>query len=168
MNEDFAKLKSYADYIEFPFKVDGLDSRILIQKMAYILENMGMNLHYYFTWWRHGPYSPPLANDYYEWSRGDNNIANVPINEGEKQGLDLFKNIVDANIPLLEAIATLMYKNYVYRDLNEVLTLTKKLKPHPDDGIIIKAQNKAKELLFKPEYLTEELKKEINEWQQFD
>ncbi|WP_337860477.1 hypothetical protein, partial [Ferroplasma sp.] len=70
---------------------------------------------------------------------------------------------VDMDVTLLEAISTIMFKDFVYSDLNEVIPHIKRLKPHLNERIMIRAQNKSKELLFHPEYLTDVLKKEIKE-----
>ena len=44
----------------------------------------------------------------------------------------------------------------------------KQLKPHIGDSDRVIGITKAKELLFKPEYLSEDLKREIDEWDRLE
>jgi len=43
----------------------GFNSRLVLQKTVYLLEQFGLNIGYYFNWYLRGPYSPSLARDAY-------------------------------------------------------------------------------------------------------
>lgn len=70
-----------------------------------------------------------------------------------------------ANPKLKEATAaavSLMKEKPDFEDDSLFLTL-KQLKPHIGDSDLVVAITRAKEVLFKPEYLTDELKQELDE-----
>jgi len=41
------------------------NSRLILQKTVYLLEQFGLNIGYYFSWYLRGPYSPSLTRDTY-------------------------------------------------------------------------------------------------------
>jgi hypothetical protein len=69
------------------------------------------------------------------------------------------------NTHLKEATAAFIHliKNGSTQD-DEAIKKIRILKPHLNDETIIIGLSRAKELLFKPEYLTEELRREIEQW----
>jgi uncharacterized protein YwgA len=131
---------------------------------------MGMELNYNFHLWKHGPYSSSLAKDYYNINNDSHNFNNsdYTIPEREKIILDKFINIFDTNIIQTESASTIMLLNLTYEDVELVEKKMKEIKPHLSDMDIINGQNKAKELLFKDEFLTDELKNEMMEWDNID
>jgi uncharacterized protein YwgA len=48
------------------FDIGSVASRKLLQKIVYLAQQLGLPVHYNYGWYIHGPYSPKLANDYYE------------------------------------------------------------------------------------------------------
>ena len=131
---------------------------------------MGMELNYNFHLWKHRPYSSSLAKDYYDINNDNHNFNNSGyiIPEREKIILDKFINIFDTNIIQMESASTIMLLNLTYEDVELVEKKMKEIKPHLSDMDIINGQNKAKELLFKDEFLTDELKSEMMEWDNID
>jgi len=69
---------------------------------------------------------------------------------------------------VLEAISIIIDKNLAYEDIDKVINKIKKVKPNLTEDEIIEAINIAKERLFKPEYLTEDIKKELKLWDNID
>ena len=131
---------------------------------------MGMELNYNFHLWKHRPYSSSLAKDYYDINNDNHNFNNSGyiIPEREKIILDKFINIFDTNIIQMESASTIMLLNLTYEDVELVEKKMKEIKPHLSDMDIINGQNKAKELLFKDEFLTDELKSEMMELDNID
>jgi len=72
------------------------------------------------------------------------------------------------NKEVLEVASILIEKNLAYEDFNKVISEIKKIKPNLSESEIIEAINVAKRLLFKPEYLTDEIKKELKLWDNID
>ena len=72
------------------------------------------------------------------------------------------------NKEVLEVASILIEKNLAYEDFNKVISEIKKIKPNLSESEIIEAINVAKRFLFKPEYLTEDIKKELKLWDNID
>ncbi|MHA1797408.1 MAG: hypothetical protein ACTSVY_03075 [Candidatus Helarchaeota archaeon] len=99
--------------------------------------------------------------------------AAYDLKNKEKEILKIIKeNIIkkNASMHLLEAISTVIYLKNIKINISddEIFISTKKLKPYLSDSIIVIANNIAKEMLFKPEYLTDDLKEEIKTWDNID
>ena len=69
---------------------------------------------------------------------------------------------------LLEVASIIIEKNLAYEDFDKVISEIKKIKPNLSEDEIIEAINVAKRLLFKEEYLTEDIKKELKLWDNID
>ena len=101
----------------------------------------------------------------------------VQLTPKEKEVVDNINDLI-LNHPLndyhqadfLEAISTAYYfKNYNEALLDDDLfEKTKAEKPYISDKIIVIAINTVKKMLFKPEYLTEDIKKELDLWNNAD
>ena len=72
------------------------------------------------------------------------------------------------NKEVLEVASIIIEKNLAYKDFDKVINEIKKIKPNLSESEIIEAINVAKRLLFKPEYLTEDIKKELKLWDNID
>ena len=58
--------------------IDTLDERVTFQKAIYLAQVAGVPLHYMYSWYRMGPYSPDLTRDYYalhEYSDDDMSVT---------------------------------------------------------------------------------------------
>ena len=161
METDREKLIAYLKFLNLPLDPSNSGDRFRIQKMAFLLKNMGTELNYEFTFYQYGVFSQELYNE-----SGDHKDdfallrSNYKINDNERMILDKLRDDIPDN-DLMEAITTIIYENIVYSDIEEIIKRVKKLKPHLNDSIIISAVDLAKRFLFKNEYLTEEIKKEI-------
>jgi uncharacterized protein YwgA len=163
------KVIDYLKYLGVRLDVSDFESCFLLQKIAFILKDMGLPLEYNFTFWRYGTYSKKLADDYYTFKEDFiNEPEHLNINNSEKQILDKFREVLNLDRLQLEAVSTILYFDLQYKDLNEVITKFKKVKPHIADRDILSAQNKSKQLKFKDEFLTLELKTEIESWESVD
>ena len=65
-----------------------------------------------------------------------------------------------------DAVATVLSLKKLHPDMmdDEILTATRQFKNNLEDSVIIVAINEVKKLLFKPEYLTEEIRAEMELW----
>lgn len=45
------------------------NARLILQKTVYLMEQFGLNIGYYFSWYLRGPYSPSLARDMYAMAK---------------------------------------------------------------------------------------------------
>jgi uncharacterized protein YwgA len=149
--------------------------RFLIQKLAFLAKSLGMDISYNFTIYVAGPYSRELNLEYFP------DEAKIKINHLQTdyvlQGSDIailekIKNCcnLQENQHLMEAISTIVYLIKQTPNISDdnLFTRMKWLKPHISDTDRIISITKAKELLFKDEYMTEEIKREMDEWDKID
>jgi len=58
-------VKLTMDSLALPFKTDGFENRLILQKAIYLAQAAGVNLGYYYHWYLYGPYCPALTRDAY-------------------------------------------------------------------------------------------------------
>ena len=179
INKDFEKvvaiLKRLDLNLDDPKRAINFQTRLVIQKIVFLSKFLKIKLNSYnFSLYKNGPYSPSLTADYYQ-----NNdlittlVSEVQLTTKEKEVVDNINNLI-LNHPLndfhqaefLEAISTAYYFKYYNEALldDELFEKTKAEKPYISDRIIVIALNTIKKILFKPEYLTEDIKKELALW----
>lgn len=170
MASEIDKVTAILKYWDIKADINQYKWRFFIQKIIYLSKALGIPINYRFSIYLMGPYSPSLSTDYYQ------NSKRVLRNETEyslsPNEIDVLKNIKDKVLDeqptqrFLEGLSTIIYFMRSNPNLmdDELFTKVKKLKPYLSDKIIVLAINKAKELLFKSEYLTEELNNEILIW----
>jgi len=147
--------------------------RFYTQKTAYIAKALGINLTYCFTPYVSGPYSHDLACDYYaNADKLETHNSKYKLSNQEIQILDKIKccsGIYDS-MTLMEATATSVYLKKQTPNLSDddLFVELKRLKPHLTDTEKLIGITKAKMLLFKAEYLTDEIKKELTTWDNMD
>ena len=149
-------------------------SRFKIQKLAYLCKSMGIPIKYKFTLYLNGPYSTSLTRDYFQAPKMVENLeADYKFDEKDLNTLDKISEYVlnhpitiDYEFEFLEAVSTVRYLKNKYSDMldDEIFAKTKEIKQHLKDSIIVIAINTVKKLLFKPEFLTEEARKEMDIW----
>lgn len=94
--------------------------RIKLQKIVYLLENMGVHVgDYSFTWDKYGPYSIALDDDAYRCchKKGKNEVV---FTSGAKEAFEKIKNIISQrkeydDVGWLECISSLHYLKFVLR-----------------------------------------------------
>jgi len=178
LNKDYKKIISIIKYLNVSLEriKSSFSSRLKLQKLAYICKALGINLNYKFSLYIRGPYSPGLTNDYYKNPRlidsldSDYNLNEKDIKVLDKIGDYILSHYINENheIDLLESISTILYLSEKDPDKldDELFADVKEIKPKISDYIIIIANNTVKKLLFKSEYLTDEIRKEIEMWDQ--
>lgn len=147
--------------------------RFFTQKTVFLAKALGINLDYSFTPYVSGPYSPSLACDYYaNADKVEKLNTNYNLSNKESELLDKIKSCsgIYDSMALMEATTTTVYlkkRNPPLSD-DDLFVELKRLKPHLTDSDKLIGITKAKALLFEPEYLTEELKKEMAAWDNID
>ncbi len=180
MRESLNKIVAVLRYLELPIKKPSEDfnSRFLIQKIAFLSKTLGISLYHKFSLYVKGPYSSVLAQDCYQFS---NEIVNYQtdyeLNENDIEIVDKLKDIVISHpimseypFEFLEAVSTIVLLKMREPELDdsEVFAKIKSIKNFLKESIIIIANNIAKKLLFKAEFLTEEIKRELEIWDRVD
>jgi uncharacterized protein YwgA len=147
--------------------------RFFTQKIAFLAKNLGIDITYSFTVYVAGPYSPGLTCDYYaQTAKVETLQTDYELTPSDVQVLEKIKACHDIfeSMGLMEAASTIVYLKSQNPELSddELFVRVKWLKPHLTDSERTIGITKAKELLFKPEYLTKEIAKEIDEWDKLD
>ncbi|MCE9552285.1 MAG: hypothetical protein K8T91_02775 [Planctomycetes bacterium] len=61
--------------------VSGFDTRLILQKAVYLLEESGVRLGYGFNWYLRGPYSPALTRDLFDLSSNTEDLVGWVLDE---------------------------------------------------------------------------------------
>jgi len=69
------------------------------------------------------------------------------------------------NKKVLNSTEIILSNNLTYSDIDEVIEKVRKINPRLSEFDIISGINLAKRLLFKKEYLTDEIKRELKMWE---
>lgn len=179
MKDEFEKVLTAIHYwnlnLKDPSESENFESRMVLQKLTYIAQILGIQTTYPFNFYIYGPYSPTLADDYYQFSHliSEQKKPPSPHEQQEKILKAIQKYVLSHSLfqhhrtEFLEALATLFYFKTVNPDNmeDELFKKTRESKPFLKDRIIIIALNVLKELLFDKRVLTPELRKEINLWE---
>ncbi len=167
---NFDKVISSLRYLGLhPTPTADYNSRYLIQKITYLNQALGMDTDYQFIIHVAGPYSQQLSGNYYSQSFRLNRLESpYHLTRADETRLDRIKNCcgILENSFLMEATSTFVYlvKSGITQD-DELIRAIRGLKPHLNYETIIIGLSRMKELLFKEEYLTEELKRESDQWE---
>ena len=134
MLKDFEKLIAGLKYwniqLDNPNDDRNYQSRLILQKLAFLCKSLGIQMNYWFALYKHGPYCPTLTIDYYMHP----NLVSSLITTYKPTPLDL-KNydkiqkfvlshplFKDHKIDLLEAVTTVQFLNQKNsEDLDDVL-----------------------------------------------
>ena len=147
----------------------------MTQKIGFLAKALGMDIRYEFTIYVAGPYSRDLNCDYYSFEvkvKMDALETDYQLSTNDTAALTRIKSCQGLleNQSLLEATATAVY--LIRQNPNEgddsLFMSLKRLKPHLSDSDRVVGITKAKELLFTPDYLTEDLKREMDEWDRLE
>lgn len=108
---------------------DGFRARFRIQKCAFMAQQLGLDMGYSFNSYKHGPYSPTLAQDYYKLkdkeSRPDQNL-----NFGEAVTCREIMTHYDDN--WLEVAATLIHASKREAEVDSLIEYVECIKyPYP-------------------------------------
>jgi len=113
----------------------------------------------------------------WEWEAIVNLETDYVLNESERQIVNKIKeNVLDHYITndyeteLLEAVSSIIYLKEENPDISDddIFATVKNMKSHLKESMIIISNNISKELLFKPEFLTDEIRKELDMWDNID
>jgi len=183
IKEDFKKVIAILKHLNLnlknPKRAANFQTRLIIQKIVFLSKFLKIKLdNYNFGLYKNGPYSPYLTADYYQNSELITTLElEVHLTPKEVEVVEKIQNLVLKHpisnfhqADFLEAVSTALYFKYYNENLmdDELFEKTKSEKPYISEKIIVIAINTVKKLLFKPEYLTEDIKKELDLWNNAD
>ncbi len=169
MSSNLDKVIACLRYLEVPERINTYRGRFYTQKTAFLAKALGVGITYPFTVYVAGPYSPSLTCDYYA------NVRKVELLETDYELLPLEIEVLDRirncrgiyqNMSLMEATSTIIYLKKETPALpdDDVFVKIKRLKPYLSDSDRLIGITRAKELLFQPGYITDEIRREMELW----
>lgn len=123
-------LKKLGNFDPFLFKSD-FNHRLILQKTIYLMQEFGLNIGYFYSWYIRGPYSPALTRDAYEVAKRFEDIPLVefvdPKDETRFKQFLIFIKPKARNHAILEKIASIhfLYKMYPSMSRKEIFLKTK-------------------------------------------
>jgi uncharacterized protein YwgA len=150
--------------------------RFITQKTTFLAQALGMDIGYNdFTIYVAGPYSRSLNCDYYSYenkAKINNLQTDYTLSPAENSILTRIKECCDIyeSQSLMESTATIVYLMVKFNERidEDIISFMKLLKPQIKDKDRIIGLTKAKELLFRDDYLTEEIAREMEDWDRID
>lgn len=145
---EYVKLEAYFDALKLPLNANTLSDRLRIQKIVYMLEELGAQIGFKFIWYIHGPYSPELTKVYYN-----------PLTEGTKEKIQINEDAIRKlkrligddveRVDMLELIASLIVlikygRNSGINSRKKIYEFIYARKPHFSDEDIDYCWNKLK------------------------
>ncbi len=110
MVENIRRLAAYMRELNVEINVESFASRIKLQKFAYILGILLDHKLYDFGFYIRGPYSRPLAKEYYDNKGVFSNDPGYKLSQKEMEILNRIRPVATGLTPLeLEIIASLLY-----------------------------------------------------------
>jgi uncharacterized protein YwgA len=171
MKEQTKKLIAYLKLLGIEIKNDSFESRIKVQKLAYIIQNILGKKLYNFNFYIRGPYSRELTNDYFSYINDFiNRKTDYEPKKDEKERLEEVKQLIcSMSISQLEIVADLIFlRNEMGLNEDEAEEKLHELRPQFKIEDIWRATNMIKELFLTKELrdkIMKSLKKEIEEWE---
>ena len=173
MTDDLDRVIAAVKELGLHPNIRNYESRFIVQKVAYLLQALGMPLAYTFTIHIAGPYSRQLGTEYYQ-EKGkikslETSCRLTPTElEATQKIKRAFGQFNDPN--LLECASTMVYFMRQEPEITDdaILTKIRSIKHHLSDSTRTIGLTKAKQLLFRPEFVTDDLRKEMEEWDRID
>ena len=151
-------------------KVDNFESKLVIQKTIYILEEMGVRLGYPFGLHVRGAYSRDLTEDIYQHRKDFEELAGEEkLSEKEIMLVNEFKEEMGKPDPaILEIAATYAYFfKQQGMSARDATIKVKEMKPFFSEMQFVQGINRAKALVFKPtEKELKKMKDEFKAWEE--
>lgn len=139
--QKIVKFKKICDILEIETKgSDDFERRLIIQKMFYFLQKLGLDLDIKYNFYKYGPYSPDLTDMYYSVLNLNRQkleyFPDIDFSQKENEILIKLKKIFQlwgGNIKELEFYASVLY---IYEDMyikdqnkQKLIQVVRKFKP---------------------------------------
>lgn len=120
-----------------PINMSEFDDRLRLQKLAYLAQEMGAGDRYFYGWYVHGPYSPPLTSALYMCEEHDVFSSRPTLTKSESRVVSRLKSLLGRRISnprKLELFASVWHLLPSHRatreDKETVLEVMSREKPH--------------------------------------
>ena len=129
-----------------PINLSTFRSRLRLQKLAYLAQEMGAGNRYFHSWYVHGPYSSPLTSTLFSGNDLDKFSSEPSLTENESRIVSLLKALMGKEISKpskLELIASIWYLLPSHKiskeDQETVLEIMCREKPHFNRSEVVSA-----------------------------
>lgn len=139
------KLLIYLNELGIKPNLDSFENKLIIQKTACLLKMLGFDINYTFSLYVRGPYSKDLTQDLYN----NLNPSKGKVSKNEKEKLKKFKEITEMDPKYLELMATYVFLEKEYTEIEARIKL-KQIKSFYSDHLIAIGISKTKELFYNP------------------
>lgn len=128
-----------------PVSMDSFDDRLRIQKLAYLIQEVGGGGPFVYQWYMRGPDSPALMQELYSCAGGGGQLESTP-SDGERALAQRVRSLVGSGVddPLeLELYASVWYLTPPRRlsesDRTSIRESMRRTKPHFGEGRVREA-----------------------------
>jgi uncharacterized protein YwgA len=148
---DIPTLAAYLRYFNIEPQMDTFLQRKKMQKLVYLMDRVGLDVGYHFSWYLYGPYSSGLTRALFEMIE-QHDITPAHLTADEERRLQHLREFLGDDITStrqLELIASLLYlRNFtngrVSRD--EIVRILGEKKPQFSEREIIACWNRLQDL----------------------
>jgi len=122
------------DALKVRADMSSFDERLRLQKIVYLLEELGLQTDWRFSWYLRGPYSPSLAHELYR--HGKLRVRGRQLTDGDMKVLEKFRKKFDPHAtPVeLEAAAAVLFIGESHRgrydSASKLIDQVREEKPH--------------------------------------
>lgn len=109
MNTDLIILNMYLTKLGVPPRIKTINDRKRVQKAIYLAQAAGADLSYDYNWYLRGPYSPELANDYYQMSEAIL-LKKIPVDGNDAGSASAGLKLKDSYVDILQSLAEIIEK----------------------------------------------------------
>lgn len=115
--------------------LSGVDKRLVLQKAVFVGQLYGVDLGYSYNWYVRGPYSPSLANDYYDLQNFDD-VGDITFADSVVEKISKVKHLFEKyngkqRRDWLEALASIAFLvNKSNKTVEEALEIIAEVKGH--------------------------------------
>ena len=129
-----------------PIRLDHFDDRLRVQKLAYLIQEIGGRDDFVYYWYVRGPYSPALTQALFSREGGEARKNRPSISGGELDLAGRVRSLVGGRIndPLtLELYASVWYlapkRRLARGDRASIMRTMRQTKPHFSEGRVARA-----------------------------
>ena len=146
---DFGRFAAYLKFMGIKLDADSFDSRIRMQKLAYLLGILsGKEFTKDFSMYIRGPYSKELA-DYYYGNKHQSREKLPKIDSAFEKELDRVRFVKDLTTKQLEIMATLQRLREVGNDEDDAIKKILVMKPYLNIEEVMNGLNNLKGFMLK-------------------
>lgn len=168
MKPGLAKALAAYDVLGLKIELADFDFRLQAQKVAYLLQQLGVDIPHPFTLYVRGTYAPQLTKDLFENEQGPKSRPRRDVlTKRDHEAIERLKASLELRSNLLEVAATYHYLRYNMKLAeDDAIRQLKDLKPFIPERDVVVAISRVKQLFPQAaEKDIEDLRREMEPWE---